>query len=117
MFTFAGFHNQIRRKALFIERMEEEDRKGWKVVKNGEAGYKREDGRDNRRKDIGSIILIKKENNIGNPSVGPREGTRDAGKKRERENETTTSSPSPHMSHFQADALCGYEERLKFGEP
>ena len=33
------------------------------------------------------------------------------------ENETTNGSPFLHMSHFQADALRGYEEGLKFDKP
>ena len=45
MFTFAGSFNQIRRRALFTERMEEGDGKGRKVVKKCEAGYTRDGGR------------------------------------------------------------------------
>ena len=40
MFTFVGFLNQIRRRALFNERMEEGDRKGQKVVKNVKQGIR-----------------------------------------------------------------------------
>ena len=40
MFTFAGSFNQIRRRALFTETMEQEDIKGWKVAKNVKQGIR-----------------------------------------------------------------------------